>query len=378
MYFEPSTEQAQIIATARDFASREMAPFAADWDTNQTFPIPTLKRAARLGLAAITVRAESGGTGLGRIESALVFEELAAACPSTAAYLSIHNMVATLIDQNADDALRERFLQQLISMDLLASYCLTEPGSGSDAASLRTRAVRDGDTYTITGTKSFISGGGVSDVYLVMARTGAEGAKGVTALLVQKGTPGLSFGKPERKLGWNSQPTAQVIFENCQVPVANRLGDEGKGFAYAMQGLDGGRINIAACSLGGARRCMELATNYLKERRQFGRPLSEFQALQFRLADMATQLTAARLMVHRAATKLDNADADAGAAAAMAKRFATDACFDIVNEALQMHGGYGYLKDFPIERYLRDLRVHQILEGTNEIMRLIIARSLLV
>jgi len=378
MYFEPSTEQAQIIATARDFASREMAPFAADWDTNQTFPIPTLKRAARLGLAAITVRAESGGTGLGRIESALVFEELAAACPSTAAYLSIHNMVATLIDQNADDALRERFLQQLISMDLLASYCLTEPGSGSDAASLRTRAVRDGDTYTITGTKSFISGGGVSEVYLVMARTGAEGAKGVTALLVQKGTPGLSFGKPERKLGWNSQPTAQVIFENCQVPVANRLGDEGKGFAYAMQGLDGGRINIAACSLGGARRCMELATNYLKERRQFGRPLSEFQALQFRLADMATQLTAARLMVHRAATKLDNADADAGAAAAMAKRFATDACFDIVNEALQMHGGYGYLKDFPIERYLRDLRVHQILEGTNEIMRLIIARSLLV
>jgi alkylation response protein AidB-like acyl-CoA dehydrogenase len=262
-------------------------------------------------------------------------------------------------------------------MELVASYCLTEPGSGSDAASLSTRAVRDGDSYVLDGAKAFISGAGQSDVYLVMARTGGPGPKGISSILVEKGTPGLSFGRPERKLGWHSQPTAQVIFENCRVPVANRLGEEGEGFGFAMQGLDGGRVNIAACSLGGARACLERATAYLKERKQFGRPLAEFQALQFRLADMATELEAARLMVHRAALKLDRRDPGASAAAAMAKRFATDAGFAIVNEALQLHGGYGYLMDYAVERYLRDLRVHQILEGTNEIMRLVIARDLL-
>ncbi len=377
MDFEPTDEQQQIVATAREFALREMAPFAAGWDETQTFPVPTLRRAAGLGLAAINVRASSGGTGLGRIESALVFEELASACPPTAAFLSIHNMVAWMIDRFADEQLQQRFLPRLVGMDWLASYCLTEPGSGSDAASLRTRAVRDGDHYVVDGSKAFISGAGVSDLYLVMVRTGGDGAKGISSLLIEKGTPGLSFGKPERKLGWCSQPTAQVILEGCRVPVANRIGEEGKGFSFAMQGLDGGRINIAACSLGGARRCLELATAYVKERRQFGRPLAEFQALQFRLADMATELAAARLMVHRAAAKLDRGAADATVAAAMAKRFATDACSSIVDEALQLHGGYGYLKDFPVERYLRDLRVHQILEGTNEIMRVIIARHVL-
>ena len=377
MDFEPTAEQAQIVGTARDFAAREMAPFAAEWDASQSFPIPTLRRAAALGLAAITVRAEQGGTGLGRIESALIFEELAAACPSTAAYLSIHNMVAALIDTYASGPLLDRLLPRLVGMELLASYCLTEAGSGSDAASLRTKAVRDGDHYIVTGTKSFISGGGVSDVYLVMVRTGGDGPKGISALIIEKGTPGLSFGKPERKMGWNSQPTAQMIFDGCRIPVANRVGEEGEGFRIAMRGLDGGRVNIAACSLGGARACLELATAYAKDRRQFGRPLTDFQALQFRLADMATELTAARLMVHRAATKLDKGDADGPAAAAMAKRHATDACWHIVDEALQLHGGYGYLKDFPVERYLRDLRVHRILEGTNEIMRLIISRDLL-
>ena len=377
MDFEPSAEQAQIVSMARDFAARELAPFAAAWDASQTFPIPTLRRAAALGLASITVRAEQGGTGLGRLESALIFEELAAACPSTAAYLSIHNMVSALIDQYASAPLRDRLLPRLVTLDLLSSYCLTEPGSGSDAASLRTRAERDGDHYIVTGTKSFISGGGVSDVYLVMVRTGGDGPKGISAMIIEKGAPGLSFGKPERKLGWNSQPTAQVILEGCRVPVANLVGEEGEGFRIAMRGLDGGRVNIAACSLGGARACLDLATAYVKERRQFGRPLADFQALQFRLADMATELTAARLMVHRAAAKLDKGATDGPAAAAMAKRFATDACWRIVDEALQLHGGYGYLKDFPIERFLRDLRVHRILEGTNEIMRLIIARDLL-
>ena len=377
MEFELSSEQREIVATARAFAEAEMAPFAAKWDEKQHFPVATLKQAASLGFAAITVGEDSGGSGLGRVESALIMEELAAACPATAAFLSIHNMVAGMIDRFAGEELKGRMLPRLIAMDWLASYCMTEAGSGSDAASLKTRAVREGDHYVVNGAKSFISGGGASDLYLVMVRTGGEGAKGISSLLVEKGTPGLSFGRPERKLGWNAQPTAQVILENARVPVANRIGKEGEGFTFAMQGLDGGRVNIAACSLGGARRSLELATQYLKERRQFGHPLAEFQALQFRLADMATDLEAARLMVHRAASKLDRGDADAGTAAAMAKRFATDACFQIVNDALQLHGGYGYLKDFPIERFLRDLRVHQILEGTNEIMRVIIARKLL-
>ena len=377
MDFEPTQEQRAIVETARAFAKAEIAPHAADWDENCTFPVEMLRRAAGLGLAAINVGAESGGSGLGRIESALIFEELAAACPSSAAFLSIHNMVAAMIDRHADEHLKQRFLPRLVGMELIASYCLTEPGSGSDAASLTTRAVREGDNYVLDGTKAFISGGGASDLYLVMARTGGDGPKGISSILVEKGTPGLSFGRPERKLGWHSQPTAQVIFEHCRVPVANRIGAEGQGFGFAMQALDGGRVNIAACSLGGARKCLELATSYMKERRQFGKRLADFQALQFRLADMATELEAARLMVHRAAFKLDHGDPDAGTAAAMAKRFTTDTCFEIVNQALQLHGGYGYLRDFGIERYLRDLRVHQILEGTNEIMRLVIARKLL-
>jgi hypothetical protein len=377
MDFEPTPEQREIIATARAFAQAEMMPFAAEWDERQHFPVDVMRRAAALGFAAIYVREEAGGSGLGRIESALILEELAAACPPTAAFLSIHNMIAGMIDRFADAGLKARILPRLVCMEWLASYCLTEPGSGSDAASLRTRAVREADHYVVNGTKSFISGSGASDLYLVMVRTGQDGPKGITSLLIEKGTPGLSFGRPERKLGWCSQPTAQVILENVRVPVANRLGEEGQGFTFAMQGLDGGRVNIAACSLGGARRSLELATAYAKERKQFGRPLAEQQALQFRLADMATSLEAARLMVHRAAAKLDRGDADASQAAAMAKRFATDTCSEIVNDALQLHGGYGYLKDYAIERYWRDLRVHQILEGTNEIMRLIIARRLL-
>jgi alkylation response protein AidB-like acyl-CoA dehydrogenase len=377
MGFELSEEQRAVQETARQFAESEVAPHAARWDEEQIFPVETLRAAAELGFAGLYVREESGGTGLTRLDAALVFEELAAACVSTAAYLSIHNMVAWMIDRFGDEALRQRFLPKLLPMAHLASYCLTEPGSGSDAASLATRAVRQGDHYIINGAKAFISGAGVSDVYACMLRTGGEGPGGISCILVEKDAPGLSFGRKERKLGWNSQPTAMVVFENCRVPVANRLGAEGDGFKIAMMGLDGGRINIAACSLGGARACLDAARRYMSERRQFGKSLAEFQALQFKLADMATELDAARLMVHRAAHSLDTGAPEAVMHCAMAKRFATDMCFRVANEALQLHGGYGYLKDYAIERYLRDLRVHQILEGTNEIMRVIIARRLL-
>jgi alkylation response protein AidB-like acyl-CoA dehydrogenase len=304
-------------------------------------------------------------------------EELAAACPSTAAYISIHNMTAWMIDGFGDDDQRRRFLPKLCSMAHFASYCLTEPGAGSDAAGLATRAELSGDHYVVNGTKAFISGGGRSDIYVVMLRTGGKGAGGISTLVVESGTPGLSFGKQEQKLGWNSQPTCAVMFENCKVPVANRLGPEGHGFKIAMAGLDGGRINIGACSLGGARACLEAARTHLGVRKQFGKTLSEFQALQFRMADMATELEAARLMIRRAAVSLDTRRPDATTHCAMAKRFATDACFKICNDALQLHGGYGYTKEYPVERYLRDLRVHQILEGTNEIMRVVIARRLL-
>ncbi len=377
MDFALNEEQIAFRETAREFAADKLAPFAAEWDETKTFPRDTLRQAAELGFAGINVRETSGGAGLSRLDAALIFEELAAADPSTAAFLSIHNMVAAMIDRFGNDDQRAGFLPGLLGFDLVASYCLTEPGSGSDAASLATRAERNGDSYVLNGSKAFISGSGVSDLYAVMARSGGPGADGISCVLVENGTPGLTFGKPERKLGWNSQPTAAVMFEACRVPAANRLGDEGQGFRIAMQGLDGGRINIAACSLGGARACLDAARKYLGERRQFGRKLAEFQALQFRLADMATELEAARLMVHRAAWALDTGAADAGMRAAMAKRYATDICFRICDEALQLHGGYGYLKDFPIERYLRDLRVHRILEGTNEIMRVIIARHLL-
>jgi hypothetical protein len=377
MDFEPSEEQQAIRDMARAFAAAELAPHAAEWDAGQHFPVPTLRTAAALGLAGIYVREESGGSGLGRLEAALIFEELAAGCTSTAAYLSIHNMVAWMIDRFGDDAQRQRWLPRLLSMEHLASYCLTEPGAGSDAASLRATSRRDGDAYVLDGSKAFISGGGVSDVYLMMARTGGAGASGISAFLVEKGTPGLSYGAQERKMGWKSQPTSIVSVDNCRVPAANRLGEEGQGFKIAMQGLDGGRVNIAACSLGAARACLERSLAYVKERRQFDRPLAEFQNTQFQLADMATELEAARLMVWRAAAALDRAAADAGMACAMAKRLATDLCFQIVDRALQLHGGYGYIQDYEIERYLRDCRVHRILEGTNEIMRVIIARRLL-
>jgi alkylation response protein AidB-like acyl-CoA dehydrogenase len=377
MDFQLTEEQRAMQETARDFAEREFRPHAARWDEECLFPVDALRKAAALGFAAICGREDVGGAGLKRLDAALIFEELATGCVSTAAYLSIHNMAAWMLDCFGDDAQRRRFVPKLASMEHFASYCLTEPGAGSDAAALKTRAVRDGGHYVVDGAKAFISGGGTSDVYVCMLRTGGAGPKGISCIVVEKGTPGLSFGKKEKKLGWNSQPTAMVLFENCRVPAANRLGEEGDGFKIAMMGLDGGRLNISACSLGGARASLEATQRYLGERSQFGRKLADFQALQFRLADMATALEAARLMVWRAATSLDGADPEATMHCAMAKRFATDAGFDICNEALQLHGGYGYLKDFPIERHLRDVRVHQILEGTNEIMRVIIARRLL-
>jgi hypothetical protein len=382
MDFTLSDEQLAFQETARNFARDEWLPHAPGWDEREEFPVAALRAAAALGFAGIYVKDEFGGSGLSRLDAALIFEELAAACVSTAAYLSIHNMAAWMIDRYGTNEQRARFLPKLMTMEHFASYCLTEPGSGSDAAALQTSARRDGDDYVLNGSKAFISGGGTSDVYVAMVRTGEPGpnqtkAGGISCVVVEKGAKGLSFGKHERKLGWHTQPTAMVNFDDCRVPVANRIGAEGEGFSIAMMGLDGGRLNIGACSLGGARACYEAAHDYLLERRQFGQRLADFQALQFKLADMATELDAARLMLWRAASSLDAGDADATLHCAMAKRLATDAGFRVCNEALQLHGGYGYLKDFPIERYLRDVRVHQILEGTNEIMRVIIARRLL-
>ncbi len=378
MDFELGEERTQIRDMARAFATEQFAPNAARWDEEKIFPVDELRAAAELGLAGIYVSEDAGGSGLGRLDAAIVFEELAAGCVSTAAYLSIHNMVCWMIDRFGDDPVKQRFLPKLMSMEHMASYCLTEPGAGSDAASLKTRAPRDGNThYSLTGAKAFISGGGTSDVYAVMCRTGDDGPKGISCLLVEKGAEGLSYGKNEKKLGWNSQPTAGVLFEDCRVPMENRVGAEGDGFKIAMTGLDGGRINIAACSLGGARTALEAALSYARERKQFGKRLDDFQAIQFKLADMATELDAARLMVHRAAASLDAKAPDASKHCAMAKRFATDICSRICDEALQIHGGYGYLKDFPLERLVRDLRVHRILEGTNEIMRVIISRRLI-
>ena len=377
MDFALTDEQQAIAEAARAFSDAELAPNAARWDEEKHFPVDVLRQAAALGFAAMYVREDVGGSGLSRLDGALVFEQLARGCVSTSAFLSIHNMCAWMIDAFGSDELRRRILPQLASMQLIASYCLTEPGSGSDAAALRTTARRDGDDYVLNGSKAFISGGGVSDLYVVMVRTGEDGPRGISTLLVEAGTPGLSFGAQERKLGWNSQPTAMVQFDDCRVPVANRVGDEGQGFRIAMSGLDGGRVNIAACSLGGASFAFDTALAYVQTRRQFGRPLAEFQALQFKLADMATELEAARLMIRRAAAAIDAGDPDKPRLCAMAKRFATDAGFEAANQALQLHGGYGYLKDYPLERIVRDLRVHQILEGTNEIMRVIIARELL-
>jgi alkylation response protein AidB-like acyl-CoA dehydrogenase len=354
-----------------------MMPFAREWDETETFPIETLRKAADLGFGGIYVREDAGGSGLSRLDATIIFEELAQGCPSTAAYMSIQNMVAWMLDAYGDDEQRRRYVPKLCSMQQFASYCLTEPEAGSDAASLRTRAVRDGEHYVLNGTKAFISGGGVSDLYLCMVRTGDRGAQGISCIAVEKGTPGLSFGPPEKKLGWKSQPTAMVLFEDCRVPVSNRIGAEGEGFKIAMAGLDGGRLNIAACSLGGAQFCLDRTVAYMRERKQFDIRLSDFQALRFRVADYATELESARLLLRRAAVAVSTREPAGTRLAAMAKRLATDTGFEVVNGCLQLHGGYGYLRDHPIERVLRDLRVHQILEGTNEVMRLIISRDIL-
>ena len=377
MDFDLTEEQRAIQDTARAFARDEMMPRARQWDEKSIFPVETLRQAAALGFGGIVVKEQHGGANLSRLDSTIIFEELAQGCTSTAAYISIHNMVCWMIDAFGSDHLRAKFLPPLTRMELFGSYCLTEPDSGSDAASLKTRARRDGEHYVLDGTKAFISGGGVSDVYLVMARTGEGGPNGISCILVEKGTPGLSFGAQEQKLGWKSQPTAMVMFENCRVPAANRLGKEGDGFKIAMAALDGGRLNIAACSIGGAQFCLDRTVAYMKERKQFGQRLADMQALAFRIADYATELEAARLMVRRAAVAVGAGEPAATRLAAMAKRHATDAGFDIVNGCLQLHGGYGYLRDHPIERVLRDVRVHQILEGTNEVMRLIVSRDIL-
>lgn len=376
MDFELNDDQRAIEDVARRFARERLAPFAAEWDEKETFPVETLREAASLGFAGIYVRSDVGGSEMSRLDAAIIMEELSSGCTSTAAFISIHNMASWMIDRYGSDEQRKRFLPKMTTMDRIASYCLTEPGAGSDAASLKTKAVKDGDHYVVNGAKAFISGAGASDVYVCMVRTGEEGSKGVSCIVVEKGTPGLSFGKKERKMGWNSQPTAQVVFQDCRVPVANRIGAEGEGFGIAMSGLDGGRINIGACSVGTAREALAEAMAYARDRKQFGRSIGDFQASQFKLADMATELEASRLMIRNAAAALDRRDARATMLCAMAKRFATDTGFKIANDALQLHGGYGYLKDFPAERHVRDLRVHQILEGTNEIMRVIIAREL--
>jgi len=377
MDFSYSEEQAAIREMAAGFAADELAPHAISWDRDKIFPVETLRKAAALGMGGIYVREDVGGSGLSRLEATLIFEALSTGCPSVASYLSIHNMSAWMIDRFGSDAQRQAFLPDLCTMTAMASYCLTEPGSGSDAAALRTRAVRDGDDYVLDGQKQFISGAGASDVYVVMVRTGADGPKGISTLVVPADTPGMSFGANEAKMGWNAQPTRSVIFEGARVPVANRLGAEGDGFRIAMAGLDGGRLNIAACSLGGAQSALDRTVGYMAERSAFGKELREFQALQFKVADMATELEAARTFLWRAAGALDDRAPDATRLCAMAKRFVTDVGFEVANQALQLHGGYGYLSEYGLEKIVRDLRVHQILEGTNEIMRMIVARDLL-
>lgn len=377
MTFALTDEQLAMRETVTSFARERMEPHAIAWDRDSHFPVDVIRETAALGLGGIVVGDNVGGSALTRVDSVLIFEALSRGCPSVAAYLSVHNMVAWMIDRFGSEAQRRDWLPALCRLDHLASYCLTEPGSGSDAAALQTKAVREGGDYIVSGVKQFISGGGAADVYLVMARTGGEGPAGISALLIPKGTPGLSFGQNERKMGWNSQPTRQVILSGCRVPVANRLGEEGQGFRFAMAGLDGGRLNIGACSVGGASLAFDKAVAYMRERKAFGRPIAEFQALQFELADMAGKLEIARSMLWRAAAALDAKAADATTLCAIAKRFATDAGFEVANAALQLHGGYGYLSDYGIEKIVRDLRVHQILEGTNEIMRVIVARSLL-
>ena len=375
--FDLTDDQREIQELARRFTADAITPHAAEWDEKHIFPRDTIRAAAELGFAAIYVSEESGGIGLGRMESALIMEAMAYGCPSTSAFISIHNMAAWMLDAFGSAELKARFLPDLVTMDKLASYCLTEPSSGSDAAALKTKAVRDGDDYIVTGTKQFISGGGDNDVYLVMVRTGGEGPKGISCLLIEKDMPGVSFGANERKLGWHSQPTRAVILDQVRVSAANLVGAEGQGFSIAMQGLDGGRLNIGACSLGGAQRCLDEALAYTKARQQFGKPIADFQNTQFTLADMATELEAARALLYTAAAKVTANAPDKTRFAAMAKRFATDTGSKVVDQALQLHGGYGYLMDYPIERFWRDLRVHSILEGTNQVMRMIVGRDLL-
>ena len=375
--FQLTEEQRAIQEMAQRFTADAITPFAAEWDEKKHFPRDVIKASAELGFGAIYVSEESGGIGLGRLEAALIMEAMSYGCPATSAYISIHNMAAWMIDHFGGDEVKAKYLPDLVTMNTIASYALTEPGSGSDAAGLKTSARLDGDHYVLNGTKQFISGAGFNDVYVAMVRTSEDKTKGITCLVVDKDTPGLSFGAPERKLGWNASPTAQLIFEDARVPVENRVGEEGHGFRFAMMGLDGGRLNIGACSLGGAQRCLDEAVNYTRERQQFGVPVADFQNTQFMLADMATDLEAARALLYLAAAKVTDGAPDKSKFSAMAKRLATDSGSKIVNDALQLFGGYGYLKDYPIERFWRDLRVHSILEGTNQVMRMIVGREML-
>ncbi|MBW6521977.1 acyl-CoA dehydrogenase family protein [Sphingomonas sp. RHCKR47] len=374
--FDLTPDQREIQELAQRFTADRITPFAAEWDETSHYPVDVWKAAGELGFGAIYVSEASGGIALGRLEAALVMEAMAYGCPATSAFISIHNMAAWMIDRFGSNDVKARYLPQLVTMEKIASYCLTEPGSGSDAAALKATARRDGDYYVLNGTKQFISGAGYNDLYVCMVRTGEEKSRGISAIVVEKGTPGLSFGASEKKLGWNASPTAQVIFEDCRVPVANLVGGEGEGFKIAMAGLDGGRLNIGACSLGGAQRCLDESIRYTKERQQFGQPVADFQNTQFTLADMATDLEASRALLYLAAAKVTANAPDKSRFSAMAKRLATDNGSSIVDRALQLHGGYGYLRDYPIERFWRDLRVHSILEGTNQVMRMIVGRDL--
>ncbi|MGB0844292.1 MAG: acyl-CoA dehydrogenase family protein [Alphaproteobacteria bacterium] len=377
MDFALTEEQQSIFEMAADFGREKLAPNALVWDEERRMPREVLQEMAQLGMAAIYVSPEQGGTGLSRLDATLIFEGLSMGCPTMASFMSIHNMCAWMIDSFGSDEQKQKYLPKMVTMETICSYCLTEPGSGSDSSALKTSAVKQGDNYQINGNKAFISGGGYSDMYLTMIRTGEDGPKGISAVLIHNDAEGLSFGANERKMGWNAQPTAQVNFDNCIVPTANLLGEEGKGFSYAMKGLDGGRLNIAASALGAAQSALDKTMTYMSERKAFGKSIDQFQALRFKLADMETELQAARVFLRQAAWKLDQKSADATKYCAMAKRFVTDVAFKVANEALQLHGGYGYLQDYGIEKIVRDLRVHQILEGTNEIMRLIISREML-
>ncbi|ELI0633127.1 acyl-CoA dehydrogenase family protein [Vibrio harveyi] len=377
MDFELNEDQRMFADTAQQFAAERLAPMAAEWDEKQIFPKDILREAGELGFLSLYTPEEQGGLGLSRLDASIIFEQLSMGCTSTTAFMTIHNMVTWMVASFATDEVKDTFCPKLITGEFLGSYCLTEPNAGSDAASLTTSATKQGDNYILNGGKTFISGAGDTDVLVVMARTSDAGAKGVSAFVVPADADGISYGRKEPKMGWNSQPTRAVTFDSVSIPVSNLLGEEGQGFVFAMKGLDGGRINIATCSVGTAQQALNQAAQYMQERKQFGKSLAQFQALQFKLADMATELVAARQLVRYAASKLDRGDPDATTYCAMAKRFATDVGFQVCDQALQLYGGYGYIKEYPMERYFRDVRVHQILEGTNEIMRLIIARRLL-